>query len=241
MTFSKVLLALAATIGGAAVLAVTAEHLQAQIPTNGVIYACVRLDRDKDEGKLVRLVAGDEPCRRNETRIRWNVEGPTGPQGPKGATGAKGTNGVNGAEGPMGPPGLAGADGLDGEMGPQGAQGETGPTGPTGEQGAPGMPAVSIHGDCGTGQVLTGIAEDGQLICSTISVSGNTVTLTPYPPPTLPPPLPALLEVHMGQLFTLSPLAVNANCGSPRGCGGGRSAIVPAHAWPGPRSRVPPA
>ena len=34
----------------------------AQIPTEGVIYACVRMDTDDNEGKLARLVAASEPC-----------------------------------------------------------------------------------------------------------------------------------------------------------------------------------
>ena len=56
----------------------------AQIPSGNVIYACVRLDRDSDEGRLARLVAVDEKCDRGETRISWNVAGPQGPIGPQG-------------------------------------------------------------------------------------------------------------------------------------------------------------
>ncbi len=98
-----------------------AAPLSAQIPAgNGVIYACVRMDRDHDEGKLVRLVAANETCRRNEVRIHWNIAGLPGPAGPAGSTGA------------TGPAGATGPQGL------QGLQGEPGPLGPTGPKGDPG-------------------------------------------------------------------------------------------------------
>ena len=61
--------------------------VSAQVPTNGVIYACVRLDRDQDEGKLVRLVAANEklPAQRNQGPVeRRRSDGPTGPTGPQG-------------------------------------------------------------------------------------------------------------------------------------------------------------
>lgn len=47
----------------------------------------------------MRLIASGAPCHNNETRIQWNVEGPTGPPG------APGTPGAPGAPGPQGPPG----------------------------------------------------------------------------------------------------------------------------------------
>ena len=80
----------------------------AQIPTNNVIYACLRLDRDGDEGRLVRLVAADEPCRAREQRIQWDVVGPQGPQGPAGAPGLPGAQGPQGPQGPRGPQGPQG-------------------------------------------------------------------------------------------------------------------------------------
>src|ERR1019366_2975342 len=83
----------------------------AQIPSGNVIYACVRLDRDSDEGRVARLVAVDEKCARGETRISWNVAGPQGPIGPQGV------------------PGPAGAQGPQGIAGPQGLKGDTGATG----------------------------------------------------------------------------------------------------------------
>jgi len=96
-----------------------APQVHAQIPSpGGVIYACVRINRD-NEGRLARLVSVDEACRRGETRLHWNV---AGPQGPKGDTG------------PAGKAGLAGA------IGPTGLQGVQGPTGD------PAAPVRSIAG-----------------------------------------------------------------------------------------------
>lgn len=102
-------------------------------PPGGSLFACVRVDKDNDEGQLMRLVAANEPCRQHETRIQWSVAGPQGPQGPAGPTGP---------QGPVGPAGSNGADGATGAAGltgPQGVQGPTGPTGPTGPQGPAGF------------------------------------------------------------------------------------------------------
>jgi len=122
----------------------------AQIPSGNVIYACIRLDRDKDEGRLARLVAMDEPCNRGETRIQWNVTGPqgltgpqgapgpAGPQGPQGVAGTQGLKGDTGAQGAIGPQGSTGATGATGLIGPQGSTGATGAPGATGAQGPKG-------------------------------------------------------------------------------------------------------
>ena len=107
-------------------LIVNVPEVSAQIPTNGVFYACVRLDKGADEGRLARLVAADEPCKQKETRVQWSVIGPQGPQGPTGATGAQGLQGL---------PGQRGATGATGSTGATGATGATGPTGATGLQG----------------------------------------------------------------------------------------------------------
>ena len=122
-----------------------------QIPSpDGVIYACVRLDRDRDEGKLVRLVAADERCNRNESRIQWNVQGPKGDrgeQGPRGLTGATGPQGARGPQGAQGPAGPAGPAGAIGPVGPAGAPGAAGPMGPMGPAGPAG--AVGPVGPAG--------------------------------------------------------------------------------------------
>ena len=101
-----------------AALGLFAERAAAQIPSaGGVFYACVRIDRDSDEGRLARLVAANEPCRRNEMRVHWSA---TGPQG---TNGTNGTNGTDGAPGTNGTNGNPGADGQPGEAGPQGPPG----------------------------------------------------------------------------------------------------------------------
>jgi hypothetical protein len=82
-----------------------ATPASAQIGAGGVFEACMRLDKDGDAGRLVRLVAADERCKKNETRIRWNATGPKGPQGPAGPQGATGATGATGPQGPAGAPG----------------------------------------------------------------------------------------------------------------------------------------
>ena len=91
----------------------------AQIPTNGVIYACIRMDRDHDEGRIARLVAASESCRRGEVRVQWNVVGPKGDKGDKGDKGAKGDQGVKGDKGDKG----------DTVIGPKGDPGKDAPSG----------------------------------------------------------------------------------------------------------------
>lgn len=98
----------------------------AQIPSDGVFYACVRLDHDQDEGRLARLVAADEACKRNETRVHWSVIGAQGPQGAPGARGATGPQGPTGSVGPQGSPGATGATGAAGATGPMGSPGPRG-------------------------------------------------------------------------------------------------------------------
>jgi hypothetical protein len=120
-----------------------AERAAAQFPPplGEAFFACVRVDRDNDEGKLMRLVAASEPCRERETRISWSAVGPLGPQGPQGLAGPAGPQGPagvagqNGAQGPQGP---AGAAGAQGPAGPVGATGPAGPAGLTGPQGVAG-------------------------------------------------------------------------------------------------------
>lgn len=116
-----------------------ATRASAQIPSNGVFYACVRIDKDDDEARLTRLISADETCKRNETLVQWNVAGPQGPQGPVGPIGPVGPQGPVGAQGPqglVGPQGQQGVQGLKGETGPAGPTGPTGATGPTGDTGA---------------------------------------------------------------------------------------------------------
>ncbi len=120
------------------------REASAQIPSNGVYYACMRMDRDGDEGRIVRLVSADESCRPRETRVQWSVQGPvgqrgaTGATGAQGATGSRGATGSTGAQGVTGPQGPQGATGATGSAGATGRTGETGATGATGAMGATG-------------------------------------------------------------------------------------------------------
>lgn len=103
----------AAAVLGAFVVGAT--PVEAQIPSaTGVYTACIRLDREGDEGRLARLVAADEPCRRREQRVTWNEKG------------TKGDTGATGAAGAAGPPGTVGPEGPSGLLGPQGPQGPQG-------------------------------------------------------------------------------------------------------------------
>jgi len=165
LSSKRLFIACGFTLTAASVLALLPAQPSAQVPANGVIYACVRVDRERgsDEGRNIRLVGANEPCRRNETKVQWNVIGPrgdtgpagptgatgqTGPQGPigpkgdKGDTGASGTNGTNGLPGAPGLKGDKGDPGTPGTPGAQGAQGDSGPQGLVGPQGAKGDPAA---------------------------------------------------------------------------------------------------
>ena len=120
--------------------------------------------------------------------------GPMGPPGPPGPKGDKGNDGRDGQTGPMGPQGLQGIpgerglkgeDGQPGATGPQGLQGPAGPPGPKGDRGETGErgPAGSDGLDGTTGpQGPMGPpgpkGADGVGIPQTLSLSGNTLTLS---------------------------------------------------------------
>ncbi len=152
-TKNRTAFAAAAAVGLTIFPGAPAQPVMAQSPANGVIYACVRVDRDRDsdEGRNIRLVAANEACRRNETRLQWNVAGPAGPAGPKGDKGDKGDPGLRGLKGDKGDPGAPGAPGAAGGPGPQG---------PTGPQGPPGS-VGSIRGQLAS---CTGLNFTGMLV-----------------------------------------------------------------------------
>lgn len=132
--------------------------------------------------------------------------GPQGLQGPPGPKGDNGEMGPTGPMGIQGPPGPAGENGQTGPMGPQGLQGVPGERGPKGEDGQPGqkgdvgpMGPPGPKGDRGeTGERgpagsdgLDGVTgpqgpmgppgpkgADGVGIPQTLSLSGNTLTLS---------------------------------------------------------------
>ena len=104
------------------------------------------------------------------------LQGPPGPQGLQGPPGPKGDNGDMGPTGPMGiqgPPGPAGENGQTGPMGPQGLQGVPGERGPKGEDGQSGQ-----KGDVGPMGPPGPKGADGVGIPQTLSLSGNTLTLS---------------------------------------------------------------
>ena len=77
-----------------------------------VLYACVKKDGS------ARIYARRHRCRRGETRLSWNSEGPAGSRGANGRNGRNGANGSNGANGVNGSNGaVAGyfASGISGQ------------------------------------------------------------------------------------------------------------------------------
>jgi hypothetical protein len=158
---------LAAAVSGALIAGSTAA--EAQIPSaNGVYTACIRLDRDGDEGKLARLVAADEPCKRREQRITWNERGPAG------------LPGVTGQTGPQGPQGIQGPQGLVGPQGPQGAAGADAPgvigdsdRGPVGTPEAPAQPQLlsAVATSLTTDNRATGFS--GYMVWANVAVQFN--------------------------------------------------------------------
>ena len=96
--------------------------------------------------------------------------GPMGPQGLQGVPGERGPKGEDGQPGqkgdvgPMGPPGPKGENGRDGLQGERGTDGQPGPQGPTGPAGPIGPPGPK--------------GADGVGIPQTLSLSGNTLTLS---------------------------------------------------------------
>jgi hypothetical protein len=124
-------------------------------PSTAVINACV-----KKKSGLVRVVASLNACRKRETPLSWNVQGPTGARGP---TGAIGPAGPAGPTGPAGAPGPKGDTGPRGATGPAGAPGPAGQRGPTGPQGPPGQPLASLESLNGLACQLAGVAGSSTL------------------------------------------------------------------------------
>ena len=110
----------------------------------------------KDELRNISLMPGPKGDK-GETGER----GPIGPQGLQGLTGPKGEAGPRGERGEQGPPGTQGLQGIPGERGEQGPIGLTGPAGPQGP--------IGLTGPKGA---------DGVGIPQTLSLSGNTLTLS---------------------------------------------------------------
>ena len=110
----------------------------------------------KDELKAVQLKSGERGER-----------GEPGPQGPPGPQGERGADGLQGPQGLQGIQGIQGERGQDGQTGPKGERGEQGPIGLTGPAGPQGP--IGLTGPKGA---------DGVGIPQTLSISGNTLTLS---------------------------------------------------------------
>lgn len=128
----------------------------------------------KEELKTITLTPGPQgpPGERGETGLQGpqGIQGLTGPVGPQGIQGERGQDGQPGPKGeigPIGPQGLQGERGQDGQTGPKGERGEQGPIGLTGPAGPQGP--IGLTGPKGA---------DGVGIPQTLSLSGNTLTLS---------------------------------------------------------------
>ena len=103
-------------------------------------------------------------------------KGEAGERGPQGETGPRGADGL---QGPIGPQGLQGERGQDGQRGERGEQGPIGPQGLKGEQGPAGSPGpAGPQGPIGLTGPKGENGRDGVGIPQTLSLSGNTLTLS---------------------------------------------------------------
>ena len=94
-------------------------------------------------------------------QLKSGERGERGEPGPQGPPGPQGERGADGLQGPQGLQGERGQDGQKGERGEQGPIGQTGPAGPQGP--------IGLTGPKGA---------DGVGIPQTLSLSGNTLTLS---------------------------------------------------------------
>ena len=94
-------------------------------------------------------------------QLKSGERGERGEPGPQGPPGPQGERGVDGLQGPQGLQGIQGERGQDGQTGPKGERGEQGPAGPQGP--------IGLTGPKGA---------DGVGIPQTLSLSGNTLTLS---------------------------------------------------------------
>ena len=94
-------------------------------------------------------------------QLKAGEKGERGEPGPQGPPGPQGERGADGLQGPQGLQGIQGERGQDGQTGPKGERGEQGPAGPQGP--------IGLTGPKGA---------DGVGIPQTLSLSGNTLTLS---------------------------------------------------------------
>jgi len=86
---------LALAMGAALIVGFFALAAQAEAST---LYACVK------KNGSAHIYAKKPKCKKGESKLTWNNQGPAGKNG---ANGVNGTNGTNGKEGPQGLPGPA--------------------------------------------------------------------------------------------------------------------------------------
>src|SRR5262249_7197206 len=125
--------------------------------------------RDNRHG-LVRIVFDPNACKKRETHVAWNVEGPPGAAGPVGAAG------------PAAPRGEAGPPGTAGPAGPKGDPGR----GLTSVDDLAGVGCTTFDGATGRIEVEPSATD---LIMLTCESSGS-------PPPPPPPPGDAKLVLN---------------------------------------------
>ena len=94
-------------------------------------------------------------------QLKSGERGERGEPGPQGPPGPQGERGADGLQGPQGLQGIQGERGQDGQRGGRGEQGPAGPAGPQGP--------IGLTGPKGA---------DGVGIPQTLSISGNTLTLS---------------------------------------------------------------
>jgi len=181
---------------GAAFAAIAAGGSAAALATGGssgdVYQGCLQ----HNIGGLynVKVNPNSPPhCRRGDTLVKWNQNGPagaagapgapgpkgdTGPQGPKGDTGAPGAAAAQGEPGQQGDPGPKGDTGPQGEPGPKGDTGPQGPAGDIGPQGPKGDPGVGFEGAQWYSARVTLAAGGGQTFSRSCSGGNGIVTAT---------------------------------------------------------------
>lgn len=99
-----------ATLVGLGVLLMTAFAATAEANAT-VIYACIA----KTSG-AARIVSKTAKCKKGESKLSWNAQGPAGATGETGTTGATGKEGSAGKEGGPGKEGTPGKNGTNGAV-----------------------------------------------------------------------------------------------------------------------------
>jgi hypothetical protein len=121
---------------------------------NGVLNACVRVDRQGDLHGRLRIVEPGQRCGPGEALVTLPLAGASGIPGPPGPQGPQGKQGI---QGPVGPPGPRGLTGVTGSQGPRGLTGLTGPKGERGPAGPPGPAGSGGGGEAYEGGGIKGV------------------------------------------------------------------------------------